>query len=680
MQRVSLLQTHLCLLALTVGVAADINLQEDVDILVDCATETSKRYFTSSDLIFFSKSIRNFLPISSYPTVTYNWIKRKIYQNIGKKGCKIDKEVEFLHFNPQQRENDIDILLHVLLQSQDSSKIFYNGGSVLDFENHILQNLNLMCRWPIVISPYNNSFSDIRGGFFGGYILVTRFHNADADAVLKDLSYQVDMLERSGMLNRVVPILVVVTGDAGDRDVAYDVLHYFSDKEIFNVTLLLRDNFPGAVNLFTWTPYQPPSGQCGRLKEIVLFDTWIWTPKGGRFRKNYTFHTNTQITVNGCHIEILGYDFPPFLINEDHEENEISTKGLLVEMLRYIAKQLNLSLRSDSDERSKFYVAADVNRRLLPFFQYKTVVFYTLTYTWYVPFAETYPRWASTSRVFNTTTWLIGFLSLLVVTLVLRLTAALSRAEQSPEYQSTVQCLTNSWSALLGIGVDEIPRSAPLRSIFLSWIICCLCVNTVFQMYVTSYLVDPGFKHQVGSFQELEELQYELLFNSYETMLPYLEQKKNMSMKLLRESINSMLLLMQTPKVAMFTDKDLLNYDYGHLCGGTTPYIFYMFREEQLQIHVNMILSNNYILYLFDEIIARLVQAGIPDKIMRDLTDPMGQQKATRVVVDLVEEYSPMSLPHVVSPFILLLLGHALSLLIFLCEFAYHGLQKRRVK
>jgi hypothetical protein len=81
-----------------------------------------------------------------------------------------------------------------------------------------------------------------------------------------------------------------------------------------------------------------------------------------------------------------------------------------------------------------------------------------------------------------------------------------------------VQCLTSSWSALLGIGVDEMPRSAPLRSVFLPWIIYCLCVNTVFQMYVTSCLVDPGFQHQVDSFQKLEESQYELLFNTYDNV------------------------------------------------------------------------------------------------------------------------------------------------------------------
>jgi acetoacetate decarboxylase len=162
-------------------------------------------------------------------------------------------------------------------------------------------------------------------------------------------------------------------------------------------------------------------------------------------------------------------------------------------------------------------------------------------------------------------------------------------------------------------------------------------------------------------------------------MLLYLEKKK-MPIKFLSRSMSSMLFLMQTPKVAMFSDKDLLNYDYGHLCRGTATYIFYKFREEQLQIHVSMVLSNNYILDQINEIIGRLLQAGIPDKIMRDLTDPMGQQKGTHMLVDLAEEYSSLSLLHVVSPFVLLFLGHALSLFIFICESAYHWFQKRRAK
>jgi hypothetical protein len=304
-----------------------------------------------------------------------------------------------MQFDPRTRERAIDIMSHVLLDLQNFSKALYNKGSVLDFENRILQNLNQICRWPIVISPYKDSLS--ASELFGGYILVTRFQNADAGAVLRDLSYQVDVLDRSSMLNRLIPTLVVVTGDAGTTDLAYDVLHYFSDKQIFNVTLLLRDNVSEAVNLFTWSPYQPPSGQCGHLKEVILFDSWISNPNGGRFLQDSKFHTNTQINVNGCYIEIFGYENPPFFIFEDNEESdEISMKGLLVEMLRHVAKQMNLSLISDSDERNEFFVEADVNvRRLLPFFQYRTVTFYTLTYIWYVPFAETYPRWASMSSL-----------------------------------------------------------------------------------------------------------------------------------------------------------------------------------------------------------------------------------------------------------------------------------------
>jgi hypothetical protein len=36
-------------------------------------------------------------------------------------------------------------------------------------------------------------------------------------------------------------------------------------------------------------------------------------------------------------------------------------------------------------------------------------------------------------------------------------------------------------------------RGAPLRSVFLPWLTYSGCVNTVIQMYVTSYLIDTGF-------------------------------------------------------------------------------------------------------------------------------------------------------------------------------------------
>jgi hypothetical protein len=72
-------------------------------------------------------------------------------------------------------------------------------------------------------------------------------------------------------------------------------------------------------------------------------------------------------------------------------------------------------------------------------------------------------------------------------------------------YGNIIKCITYSWAVLLGVAVPEIPRNVPLRLLFTFWVSYCLAVNTVFQTFVTSYLVDPGMLKQIKSFDEIHE-------------------------------------------------------------------------------------------------------------------------------------------------------------------------------
>jgi len=75
----------------------------------------------------------------------------------------------------------------------------------------------------------------------------------------------------------------------------------------------------------------------------------------------------------------------------------------------------------------------------------------------------------------------------------------------SNTYKDITNCLLSAWFLVLGVGVHKIPLSQPLRGLFFLWLTYSLAINTVFQTYVTTYIVDPGHRHQIDSVDEIVE-------------------------------------------------------------------------------------------------------------------------------------------------------------------------------
>ena len=59
------------------------------------------------------------------------------------------------------------------------------------------------------------------------------------------------------------------------------------------------------------------------------------------------------------------------------------------------------------------------------------------------------------------------------------------------------------WAVSLGVTVTTMPRTPSLRSLFLAWVCFSVAFSTVFQDFLTTFLIDSGYKRPIRNLDEL---------------------------------------------------------------------------------------------------------------------------------------------------------------------------------
>ncbi|KAJ9594362.1 hypothetical protein L9F63_014204 [Diploptera punctata] len=288
-------------------------------------------------------------------------------------------------------------------------------------------------------------------------------------------------------------------------------------------------------------------------------------------------------------------------------------------------------------------------------------IYLSIEYTFFVPRSDLNQRWSTIFRVFHKTTWICLFLALVSTSIVLKILYK----HQIPQNKSVHEVL-KIWSLLLNMGIN-IPENGILRIVFFSWLLFSLCINTVFQTYVTSYFMDPGRQHQIDTVDELVDLDYQFVFDN---QIPYLHVnyvKRFNERSYVHAEYCSICVIEHaflTPKTALFMNDDELKILKTRSCVRDLPDL-YKFKKVILEIPVYMLVLPPLLQKSLNRLVSRLTEAGLPAKFTRDYINPKGIQ-----IFDdpLKGEYSQMDLQILQSPFILLVFGLAVSSIVFICE------------
>jgi hypothetical protein len=578
-----------------------------------------------------------------------------------------------------------------------------NRGPYINSTNNIEQLLHQLhdtIKWPIIVSHPNG--------------LTNSYHVHDKYKVYilwasVNLTIQLHHLKSyRNAWNPRAQFLVVLERIMGDpRDIVMGILKEMRQWKILNVVVLVQVNIrPDTLDLYTWFPYQQPSGKCGKLQDIILWNQWDIN-KDHFLRNISLFPSKIPSNLGQCPVVASTMIFEPYVMpNTMNQSNITYEDGLEVLLFHFVTNALNLKvnfrppppqnelwgqeltggiwtgIRGDViHERADVAFCAMSLRAKLSLYVDGTKPYINGGIVWVVPCARKNPRWKSILLVFSTSTWFLILVAVFISSVVMLCLEkfGLKRQENLKlSYESIIKCLTYAWAVLLGIAVPEMPRNVPLRLFFIFWVSYSLAVNTVFQTFVTSHLVDPGMVEQIKSFDEIYETG--MKYGFYPGLdLAFQDESDWRAVEIVahrracNDIINCLKAVYKSTEFAMLTDRLLVSYLNTHkfLDKSGVPMICTIEYDFIESYKAFLLTKGNHLLEQFNKLIETALQAGLVGKWWKDI-QVTSRIKATAIrKYSLLDDYSVLLLTHLQGAYYLLLLGHCVAFICFLVEILY---------
>jgi hypothetical protein len=129
---------------------------------------------------------------------------------------------------------------------------------------------------------------------------------------------------------------------------------------------------------------------------------------------------------------------------------------------------------------------------------------------WYVPCSVKYPRWSSICRILSVELWLVLIKSIMIAAISPTLVARYSCTSWLQWYKALTSSLTKIWSVILGLPLSTVPRAPTLSSFFFAWVSFSVAFSTVFQILLTNFLIDSGYKTPIKNMNVLFAMEMKL--------------------------------------------------------------------------------------------------------------------------------------------------------------------------
>ncbi|XP_033607405.1 uncharacterized protein LOC117282325 [Cryptotermes secundus] len=266
---------------------------------------------------------------------------------------------------------------------------------------------------------------------------------------------------------------------------------------------------------------------------------------------------------------------------------------------------------------------------------------------------------------------------------------ARSRIQENESFKRFVDAVLDVWALILGVSILSLPRTTPLRLFFSAWVCYSLAINTVFQAYLTTYLVDPGFEKSITSIEELFASGTKYGFFSTYFDRNFNDKANSKDVEILRNRIDCddmVTCLLWTAKyrnISSIGNPELVEYLY---YGSKYSDKFSGYRPCELKempvVVTDLLMAvqkGSIFLDRMNEIICRLVEAGISTYLVKTSPEARKYFKAiSSASKTLADEYHALTMNNMQSAFYLLLLGHSLGLISFLMEMLYFKMHPRR--
>ena len=512
-------------------------------------------------------------------------------------------------------------------------------------QNRIIKHIHTVNLWSLTIGSLGEIYN-INLNKYDGFIIFSV-----ADTLGNDI-------QRNSILNRShfkSKVFMIILGVILNLSSVFSFLEVMSFRD---TVVTYQESNSGSLKVLSRT-----YNACGKYENSTVLESCRET---ARLRDTFKMFESPKEYRN-CDISLIGFHDPPFCVV--HEGKVID--GIGYKLLEIVASKLNLVTDVSPWKIRAEYIGIGVAETTDYNYIFSLDRYYTQKYTWFVPLASIHPRWSSLLRVFRSDVWVSLVFSIIIVS---------GFVNYSVLYRSKggIDNLFNTWGVLLNIPVKWCCSNVKFRAVFLSWVIFSVAFTTVFQAFITSYFTDPVRERQIHTVQELDDSHLKMCVNYVkpEYAHAFLEIKSNICV--FEDWISMFNLFFHKPNFGLFTTHETLLYAFKlHAFNATNKLFFYKFSEGfSISKSFYFPVSSRF-RHKVDEVVRRLVEAGIVQKLVDTYIDPSGWVQGSMMEDNSSKEFTPLSCFHLFSSFIYLGVGFTISFVVFVCEIAFWKISPR---
>ncbi|XP_055700520.1 uncharacterized protein LOC129800270 [Phlebotomus papatasi] len=391
----------------------------------------------------------------------------------------------------------------------------------------------------------------------------------------------------------------------------------------------------------------------------------------------------TTMTLNDCNLRICCQVSPPFVDEECETGIELALIRVIWDQMKFDPEIVctNMS-RGDIEDG----VATDLLNELVErrcdlligsFFPDndledfgQSVTYMEDSYTWYAPLAEYRAPWKSLLVIFLYSTWLLLIFSLIWAGSMWYVLGRFSHRENH-HHKLYILCLLNAWQVLIGISTNNRPNHMPLRLLFISIALYGLNIATIYTSKLITVFTNPIFDDQIDTREKIlisglpfgGRAEYHDWFDNGDETDKVVLKRFNISADF-QPTTESLVRVREGKQILLANRMFVLSNNYNDLIFG--------FRDNVFSNPMEIITTKGFPLLLdFNNIISILKDNGITFKLYNDfmynITILARMRTTNNEEIDTV-----LTMKHLQGPFIILLYGYILSIIVFCGELIRH--------
>jgi hypothetical protein len=225
-----------------------------------------------------------------------------------------------------------------------------------------------------------------------------------------------------------------------------------------------------------------------------------------------------------------------------------------------------------------------------------------------------------------------------------------------------------------------MPRATSLRSLFLAWVCFSLAFSTVFQTFLTTFLIDSGYKPPNQNMEELFASGINLAYPpGYNFIFENGDESENLIVQRNRVNCPTYDVCEKWVKyqnVSILLEDKVAedNYAKGYYAGENSEHILCRLEDGVVfTTGLTMVMFHgDPLMRRFTEIIDRVVEGGLYNYWISLTMDRNILYSRKKAIVHSLDRYYSFNLYHMQPDFYLLLMGWCLSALCFIIELLYN--------